>query len=64
MTPKQLIDGLERGAAILRVLGPVTEAVDKFIHEDGPEPAIFIHLPELKAPAALERARVRSRRQA
>ncbi len=56
-SPKDVLEGLERGAAILRVLGPIAEQVEGYIFGDGPEPAIFEQLPELKSPAALERAK-------
>ncbi len=59
-----IVDGLERGAAVLRTLGPIAKQIDDFIHDEGPEPAIFVQMPELKSPAALERARVRSKRSA
>lgn len=54
-------ESIEKASAVLRVLGPVVEQVDHYIHGDGPEPAIFAQLPELRSPAALERARVRAR---
>lgn len=55
--PDEVIKNLERGAAILRVFGPVAEQVGSYIYDGGPEPSVFTELPALKAPAALERAR-------
>lgn len=56
-SPKDVREAIERSAAIRRVLGPIAEQVESYIFEDGPEPAIFEQLPELKSPAALERAK-------
>ncbi len=62
INPRAVIDGVERAAAILRVLAPVAHEVEDYIFGDGPEPAIFEQLPELKSPAALERAKADARR--
>lgn len=60
-SPKAIIENIERGVSILRVLGPIAEQVEGYLYGDGPEPAIFEQLPELKAPAALERAKLAAR---
>ncbi len=57
-----LLEALEKGAAVLRVLGPLADQVNNYLHHNGPEPALFEKLPELKSPAALERARIAARR--
>jgi hypothetical protein len=62
MNPKTMIEGIERGAAVLRALGTIAEEADHYIHGDGPEPLLLQQLPELQAPFALERARARQRR--
>ncbi len=61
MNQKDVIENLERGAAILRVLGPVADQVESYLFGVGPEPAVFEQVPELKAPAALERAKQAAR---
>lgn len=61
VNPKAVIEGVEKAAAILRVLAPVANQVEDYIFGDGPEPAIFEQIPELKSPAALERAKAAAR---
>ncbi len=63
MKPGDVIKGLEQGAALLRVLGPLGEELLSHLSGDGsgPEPKLLKQVPELRAPAALERARLRSK---
>ncbi len=61
LDPQGLITAAERMASVLRVLGPVAEQVESYLFGGGPEPALFEALPELRSPAALERAKQRAR---
>ncbi len=62
MKAGDVLKGLEQGAAILRVLGPLGEELLAHLNGgDGPEPKLLVQIPELRAPAALERARMRSK---
>ncbi len=56
-----ILTSLERVAAILRVLSPIAEQVESYLFEGGAEPAVFEAIPELRSPAALERAKQRAR---
>lgn len=60
----KVVEVAERVQRVVRVLGPVYEAVDRYLHEGGPEPSVFQQLPELRSPAELERARVIARQNA
>lgn len=57
--PIKALEGAERAVSILRAFGPVAEQMERYLFEDGPEPAVLEAIPELRSPAALERARTR-----
>lgn len=55
--PQSILEGVERAATLLRVFGPVAKDLESYIFHGGAEPALFESLPELRSPAALERAK-------